>query len=124
MLCPAALTAAAASYPVHVDEGHAIAYTALRRGTVVRAQDGAEVGRVHRVLDNAREHIFDGLVLETRAGKRFVDAPEVAHIAERAVTLAISVQEVAELPGARSPLRERPEQAPLVRRMRRSLNER
>jgi len=53
---------------------------------------------VYRVLDNAREHIFDGLVIETAGGERkFVDAPEVARTAERAVTLTITAAEVAEL---------------------------
>jgi hypothetical protein len=101
------------------DAGHPISYQALRRGTRVHASDGTEVGKVLRVLDNAREHIFDGIVIDTRKGRRFVDAPEVAAIAERAVTLALSVEQVAELPVPRSLLRERFEQATVVRRMRR-----
>ncbi|HEX5147056.1 MAG TPA: hypothetical protein VFV85_08540, partial [Conexibacter sp.] len=71
------------------DEGAPISYLALRRGTRVCASDGAEVGHVRRVQDNAREHIFDGIVVDTAHGQRFVDAPEVAHIAERAVRLTI-----------------------------------
>ena len=51
------------------------------------------------MLDNYREHIFDGLVIETStAMRRFVDAPEVARTAERAVTLNITAAETAELP--------------------------
>lgn len=102
------------------DDGHAISYKALRRGTVVRSSDDVEVGRVRRVLDNTRENIFDGLVVETKQGMRFVDAPEVRHIAERAVTLTISAEEVAELPAPRSLMRERWEQATIVRRTRRA----
>ena len=86
----------------------------------MRASDGAEVGRVRRVLDNARENIFDGLVVETKAGMRFVDAPEVAHIAERAVTLKITVDEVAALAPPQSTLKQRWDQATLVRRTRRA----
>lgn len=103
------------------DDGPAISYVALRRRTRVRASDGTEVGTVSRVLDNAREHIFDGIVIETRHGKRFVDAPEVAHIAERAVTLTISAEEVAALPVPPSRARERLDQMPLMRRARRQL---
>jgi sporulation protein YlmC with PRC-barrel domain len=74
-------------------------YTALERGTPVISSDGEEVGRVAEVLDNYREHIFDGLVIETTAGeRRFVDAPEVARTAERAVTLNITAAQCAELP--------------------------
>jgi len=82
-----------------IDDGHAVHYTALERGTPVISSDGEEVGRVAEVLDNYREHIFDGLVIQTSGGeRRFVDAPEVARTAERAVTLTITAAECAELP--------------------------
>jgi hypothetical protein len=81
-----------------IDDGHAVHYTALQRGTPVISSEGEEVGRVAEVLDNFREHIFDGLVVETSSGERkFVDAPEVARTAERAVTLTITAAEVAQL---------------------------
>jgi len=65
----------------------------------VISSDGEEVGTVAEVLDNFREHIFDGLVIETGGGgRRFVDAPEVARTAERAVTLTITAAECADLP--------------------------
>ena len=80
------------------DDGLAVHYTALERGTPVISSDGVEVGRVAEVLDNYREHIFDGLVIETGSGdRRFVDAPEVARTAERAVTLNITAAECADL---------------------------
>ena len=81
------------------DEGPGVHYTALERGTPVYASDDVEVGKVHEVLDNYREHIFDGLVIQTSAGdRRFVDAPEVARTAERAVTLTIPSEDVERLP--------------------------
>jgi len=64
----------------------------------VWASDGVEVGHVREVLENEREHIFDGIVVDTDAGQRFVDAPEVARIAERRVTLALDAAAAAELP--------------------------
>jgi hypothetical protein len=76
-----------------LDDGHAISYHALRRGTVVRSADGVELGKVRRVEEETRSHIFDGIVLDTRSGKRFLDAPEVAHIAERAVTTTFPAAE-------------------------------
>ena len=80
------------------DDGHAVHYTALERGTPVISSDGEEVGKVVEVLDNYREAIFDGLVVELPGGERkFVDAPEVARTAERAVTLTITSVAVAEL---------------------------
>jgi hypothetical protein len=79
------------------DEGHQIGYQALGRGVPVVSSDGIEIGTVQRVLDNAREHIFDGIVIRTSDGRRFVDAPEVARIAERRVTLNITATEATEL---------------------------
>ncbi len=82
-----------------IDDGHAVHYTAVERGTAVFSSDEVEVGTVEQVLDNYREHIFDGIVLKTTSGDhRFVDAPEVRRTAERAVTLAISAVEVEQLP--------------------------
>ena len=73
-----------------VDDGNAIHYSAVSRGTPVYAADGTEVGTVEQVVDNYREHILDGIVLQTTAGDlRFVDGPEVGRTAERGVTLAI-----------------------------------
>ena len=88
------------------DDGHAIHYTALERGIPVFSSDDQQVGKVVEVLDNYREHIFDGLVIETSSGeRRFVDAPEVERTAERAVTLNITAAECAELgpPPSRRP---------------------
>ena len=89
-----------------IDDGNAVHYLALELGTPVLSSDGEEVGKVREVLDNLPEHIFDGLVIETVSGeRRFVDAPEVARTAERAVTLTITAAQVAELepPPSRAP---------------------
>lgn len=80
------------------DDGHAISYKVLERGTPVHASDGSEVGSVRQILENVAEHIFDGLVIDTPGGERFVDAPEVARIAERRVTLTLGSEGAASLP--------------------------
>jgi hypothetical protein len=76
-----------------LDDGHAISYHALRRGTVVRSSDGVELGKVRRVEEEQRANIFDGIVLDTPHGQRFLDAPEVARIAEHAVTTTFAAAE-------------------------------
>src|SRR5215213_875498 len=101
------------------ENGDAIGYQVLRRGTPVRSADGVEVGTVHRVLDNAREHIFDGIVIDTPGGRRFVDAPEVARIYERAVVLTLTAVEATALPEQGSAVADRMRNAPTVRRARR-----
>lgn len=80
------------------DEGHAVHYSAVQPGTPIYSSDGVEVGRVQTVLDNHREHIFDGLVFQDMGGElRFADAPEVARTAERAVTLALDAEQAGRL---------------------------
>ena len=82
-----------------VDDGHAIHYAAVQRGTPVYGSDGVEVGRVEQMVDNFREHIFDGVVFTDSGGDlRFVDAPEVSRTAERGVTLTIDSEQVLQLP--------------------------
>jgi len=82
-----------------IDDGSAVHYTAVPKGAPVYSADGVEVGRVEAMLDNYREHIFDGIVMRTHAGDyRFVDAPEVKRTAERAVTLSITAAEAEQLP--------------------------
>ena len=89
------------------EDGQAVHYTAVTGGTPVISSDDVEIGRVLQVLDNYREHIFDGLVIETTSGDvRFVDAPEVRRTAELAVTLTITAAEAAELPPPEKGMRE------------------
>jgi hypothetical protein len=77
---------------------HQIGYKVVPKGTPVIAADGQQVGTVHRVQDNLREHIFDGIVITTPEGRRFVDAPEVARITNKRVLLTIPAADVADLP--------------------------
>lgn len=96
-----------------IDDGHAVHYSAIQRGIPVFSSDEVQVGTVDRILDNYQEHIFDGIVVRTEQGDlRFVDAPEVARTAERAVTLTLTADEAAQLPA--------PEEGPPSYRPRRS----
>ena len=80
------------------DDDTAISYKLLARGTSIHSADGVELGVVDRVLDNEREQIFDGIVMRATGGERFVDAPEVARITERRVTLTITAHEAGSRP--------------------------
>jgi hypothetical protein len=82
-----------------IEDGHAVHYMSVSRGTPVYGSDEEPVGVVVEVWDNYRENIMDGIVFETPDGvRRFVDAPEVARTAELAVTLTIPAAEAAQLP--------------------------
>ena len=80
-----------------MDDGTAIHYSAVAaRHARVRVRRHP-VGVVDQVVDNYREHILDGIVIETDNRElRFVDAPEVGRTAERGVTLSIDAAAVEE----------------------------
>lgn len=78
------------------DYGHAIGFEVLRRGTPVMASDGVQIGTVRRVSNAVRERIFDGLTIDTPDGQRFLDAPEVERIFERAVVTTFPAAKAAQ----------------------------
>ena len=62
-------------------------------GTPVVDRCGREVGELERAL-LLEGGGFDGIIVRTRVGRRFVDAPEVRRISRGAVTLGTTVDEV------------------------------
>jgi hypothetical protein len=79
--------------------GDRIAYTALARGTPVYLSDETTLlGRVKRVMAVPEKDIFDGIVVTTASGDRFVDAPETGAMYENAVLLKIDAEEASRLP--------------------------
>lgn len=82
-----------------IDDGQAVNYAAVQRGTPVYSSDEVEVGKVEAILDNYRERIFDGVAFKDTGGVlRFADAPEVARTAERGVTLTLTAEQALQLP--------------------------
>jgi hypothetical protein len=81
-----------------MDHGAPIAYTVLAEGTPVLASDGTQIGTVKRVLHDDGADIFDGITVDTADGERFVDAPEVEALYDRAVVLTIDAAKARDLP--------------------------
>ena len=80
------------------DDDAPISYEVLERDTPVYSADGVTVGKVEVVRADLEADIFDGLEIDTRSGRRFVDADQVAAIRERGVDLKLDAAEVAALP--------------------------
>jgi hypothetical protein len=68
-------------------------YLTLGPGTPTVDRFGRPVGEVSRVLLHD-DGGFDGLVIRTQNGARFVDAPEVRRISADSVTLGIALLDV------------------------------
>src|SRR3954454_11346096 len=77
---------------------HPIAYTALRPGTPVQTSDGYQFGSVQAVLVDEKVSVFDGLVVQTAEGTRFVDADQIGSIYTTYVCTALSAEQAANLP--------------------------
>src|SRR3954452_19404832 len=81
-----------------MDLGEPTSYLMLNEGTAVLSCDGERIGTVAHVLADANVDIFDGLVIDTPDGHRFADAPEVAAVHERGVTLKLDAGQAGRLP--------------------------
>jgi sporulation protein YlmC with PRC-barrel domain len=77
---------------------HPIAYTALQPGTPVQTRDGRQFATVQGVLVDEKVSVFDGIVVETAEGRRFVDADQVGSIYTSCVRTTLSQEQAADLP--------------------------
>jgi hypothetical protein len=73
----------------------------LPAGTPVLAAGGERVGTVGKVLAVDEVDVFDGLVVVTERGPRFVDAEQIAEICEGGVLLTLDASAAAALPADR-----------------------
>ena len=77
---------------------HPIAYTALQPGTAVQTKDGHAFATVRAVLVDEKVAVFDGIVVQTAEGTRFVDADLVGAINTTYVRTTLSADQAANLP--------------------------
>jgi hypothetical protein len=77
---------------------HPIAYTALQPGTPVQTNDGDQFAIVQAVLVDERVSVFDGIVVQTAEGTRFVDADQVDSIYSTYVRTTLTAEQAANLP--------------------------
>jgi hypothetical protein len=80
------------------DAPHPIAYTALEAGTQVQTSDGNPFATVQAVLVDEKVSVFDGIVVETAEGTRFVDADQIGSIYTTYVRTTLSAEQAEDLP--------------------------
>ena len=78
-------------------DGIPIAYSGLHRGTPVVSTSGRQFGTVEHVLEIPAEDVFDGIVVATGDGLRFVDRDQIEQITTARVRCALSDEQVAAL---------------------------
>lgn len=76
----------------------AISYLAAVRGTPVRSSSGRPIGTLEHVLQVPELDVFDGIVVATDIGLRFVDADQVQRITRSEILTGLDDEQVATLP--------------------------
>jgi hypothetical protein len=86
-----------------VDDGEPVSYLALTNGTSVLTSSGSEFGKVVHVLQVPELDEFDGIVVETKDGHRFVDRDQIESITTSNVRCSLSDDQAAALPPPTGP---------------------
>jgi len=81
-----------------MSDDDAISYLAVPSGVPVLTATGHEIGTLEHVLQIPEEDLFDGLVVATKDGLRFVDADQVQVITRTYVRSTLDDAAAAGLP--------------------------
>jgi hypothetical protein len=90
-----------------MEQDAAVSYEAAVTGSPVLTSTGTEIGTLEHVLEVPELDVFDGIVIATDAGLRFVDADNVELITIRYIRCSIDDEQAATL--------EPPDGAPVYR---------
>jgi hypothetical protein len=75
----------------------AISYEAATKGTPVLTSTGTQIGTLEHVLEVPELDVFDGIVIATSQGLRFIDADKVGRITASTITCGIDDEQAAQL---------------------------
>ena len=76
----------------------AISYQAAAHGTPVLSSTGREIGTLEHVLEVPEVDVFDGIVIATKSGLRFIDADYVQRITRSHIQCGLDAAHVRQLP--------------------------
>ena len=76
----------------------AISYKAAVVGTPVLSTSGAQIGTLEHVLEVPDLDLFDGIVIATHAGLRFIDADQVREITRSHIQSSLDDNQASQLP--------------------------
>ncbi len=80
-----------------------ISYRGVPKGVPMLTSSGREFGRLDQVLEIPAEDLFDGMVVTTKAGRRFVDRDQIGDITTRFVQCDLDDDAVQSLPEPDAP---------------------
>jgi hypothetical protein len=80
-----------------VTDDSAISYMAAVPGTPVLSSSGNQIGTLEHVLQVPEVDVFDGIVIATQAGLRFIDADYVREITTAHIGVSLDDAQAAQL---------------------------
>jgi hypothetical protein len=86
-----------------MDDDTAVSYQAAVRGSPVLSATGHQIGKLEHVLEVPKLDLFDGIVIHTHDGLRFVDPDRVEKITRSYIRCSITDADAAELPAPDGP---------------------
>ena len=81
----------------------AISYKAAVVGTPVLSTSGAQIGTLEHVLEIPDLDVFDGIVIATHAGLRFIDADQIREITRSHIQSSLDDAQASQLPPPEGP---------------------
>jgi hypothetical protein len=80
------------------EDAEPISYQGVALGTPLLSSSGTEFGTLAKVLQIPSEDLFDGVIVDTQAGRRFVDRDQIAEITTRYIKCDLDDDAVTNLP--------------------------
>jgi hypothetical protein len=84
-------------------DGTPISYQAAARGTPVLSSSGNRIGTLEHVLEVSDLDLFEGIVIATHHGLRFIDAEHIGHITTTHIESSLDDEQAASLPAPAGP---------------------
>jgi hypothetical protein len=84
-------------------DGTPISYEAATRGTPVLSSAGSEIGTLEHVLEVSDLDIFEGIVIATHHGLRFIDADHLPEFTTTHIRSTLTDEQAAQLPPPSGP---------------------
>ena len=78
-------------------DGTPISYAAAKRGTPVLSKSGTRIGTLDHVLEVSHLDIFEGIVIATHHGIRFVAADDITQITTTHIQSELTDEQAAKL---------------------------
>lgn len=84
-------------------DGTPISYEAATRGTPVLSSSGTKIGTLEHVLEVSDLDIFEGIVIATHHGLRFIDADHLPEFTTTHIRSTLTDEEASQLPPPSGP---------------------